>query len=225
MLLRSIVTRRSVCLRQLGRGRRARQVGFGRFLANRKVTIDRLIEGWSDRTAAAVKGRHVLAIQDTSEINFCTTPKRRCGLGEIGKGNGRGLLVHMLALDAKTAACLGPVGERIWTRRGRIKITHQKRRTENKESHRWIATAEQGKAVLAAAAQVTVIADQESDIFVQWATVPEADFHLITRSMHDRRLAHRRGPLRWSRALCLHRETARRAAGSASRNARRDRHG
>jgi hypothetical protein len=189
MLLRSMVARPSVCLRRLARGRRARQVGFGRFLANRKVTIDRLIEGWSDRTAAAVKGRHVLAIHDTSEFNFRTTPKRRRGLGEIGKGSGRGLLLHaMLALDAKTGGCLGLVGGRIWTRRGRIKVAHQKRRTENKESHRWIATAEQGKAVLAAAAQVTVIADRESDIFAQWAKMPEPDFHLISRSMHDRRL-------------------------------------
>lgn len=189
MLLRSMVARPSVCLRRLARGRRARQVGFGRFLANCKVTIDRLVEGWSDRTAVAVKGRHVLAIHDTSEFNFRTTPKRRRGLGEIGKGSGRGLLLHaMLALDAKTGGCLGLVGGRIWTRRGRIKVAHQKRRTENKESHRWIATAEQGKAVLAAAAQVTVIADRESDIFAQWANMPEPDFHLISRSMHDRRL-------------------------------------
>ena len=184
-----MVVRASTCLRRLARGRRSQQVGFGRFLANPKVTINRLIEGWSDRTAAAVKGRHVLAIHDTSEFNFRTMPKRRRGLGEIGKGSGRGLLLHaMLALDAKTGGCLGLVGGRIWTRRGRIKVAHQKRRTENKESHRWIATAEQGKAVLAAATQVTVIADRESDIFAQWAKMPEPDFHLITRSMHDRRL-------------------------------------
>jgi hypothetical protein len=185
-----MVVRASVCLRRLARGRRSAQVGFGRFLANRRVTVDRLIEGWSDRTAAAVEGRHVLAIQDTSEIDFRTTPKRRRGLGEIGKGGGRGVLLHaMLALDADNGNCLGLVGGRIWTRRGRIKVTHQKRRTENKESHRWITTAEQGKAVLAAAAKVTVLADRESDIFAEWAKLPEPDFHLITRSMHDRRLA------------------------------------
>jgi hypothetical protein len=99
------------------------------------------------------------------------------------------LLHAMLALDADNGNCLGLVGGRIWTRRGRIKVTHQKRRTENKESHRWITTAEQGKAVLAAAAKVTVLADRESDIFAEWAKLPEPDFHLITRSMHDRRLA------------------------------------
>jgi hypothetical protein len=188
-LLQSMVARSSVCLRRLARGQRSHQVGFGRFLANPKVTVDRLIEGWSDQTAAAVAGRHVLAIQDTSEINFRTTPKRRRRLGEIGKGSGHGLLLHaMLALDAGTGSCLGLVGGRIWTRRGRIKIPHRKRRTENKESHRWITTAEQGKTVMAAAAQVTVVADRESDIFAEWARLPEPDFHLISRAMHDRRL-------------------------------------
>jgi hypothetical protein len=185
-----MVARPSVCLRRLARGRRAAQVGFGRFLANPKVTTERLIEGWSAQTAVAVAGRHVLVPQDTSEFNFSTTPKRRRGLGKIGKGGGRGVLLHaMLALDAGTGGCLGLVAGRIWTRRGRIKVAHQKRRTENKESHRWIATAEQSKRVLAAAAQVTVVADRESDIFAQWATTPEPGFHLISRAMHDRRLA------------------------------------
>src|SRR5258708_2527452 len=184
-----MVVRPSVCLRRLARGRRSQLVGFGRFLANRKVTVDRLIEGWSDQTAVAVAGRNVLAIQDHSWINFRTTSKRRRGLGEIGKGNGRGVLLHaMLALDANTGSCLGPVAGRIWTRRGRIKIAHQKRRTKGKESHRWIETAERAKSALAAAAMVTVVADRESDIFAEWATLPGPNFHLITRSMHDRRL-------------------------------------
>src|SRR6266567_4738690 len=189
-----MVARPSVCLRRLARGRRSQLVGFGRFLANRRVTVDRLIEGWSDQTAVAAAGRHVLAIQDTSEINFRTTSNRRRGLGEIGKGNGRGVLLHaMLALDASTGSCLGPVAGRIWTRRGRIKIAHQKRRTKSKESHRWIETAERAKIVLAAAAMVTVVADRESDIFAEWATLPGPNFHLITRSMHDRRLVNGNG--------------------------------
>jgi hypothetical protein len=54
------------------------------FIGNPKVTLARLIESWSEGTAAAVEGRHILAIQDTSEINFTTTAERRRGLGEIG---------------------------------------------------------------------------------------------------------------------------------------------
>jgi hypothetical protein len=189
-----MVVQPSVCLRRLARGQRSRVVGFGRFLANRRVTVDRLIEGWSDQTAVAVAGRHVLAIQDTSEINFRTTAKRRRGLGKIGKGNGRGVLLHaMLGFDADTGSCLGPVAGRIWTRRRLVRIAHQKRRTESKESHRWIETAERAKTVLAAAATVTVVADRESDIFAEWATLPEPNFHLITRSMHDRRLVNGEG--------------------------------
>ena len=119
-----MVARPSVCLRRLARGRRAAQVGFGRFLANTKVTTERLIEGWGAQTAVAVAGRHVLAVHDTSEFNFRTTPKRRRGLGKIGKGGGHGVLLHaMLALDAGTGGCLGLVAGRIWTRRGRVKVT------------------------------------------------------------------------------------------------------
>jgi hypothetical protein len=39
---------------------------------NPQVTIDKLIKGWSLQTPTAVSGRHVLAIQDTSEIKFHT---------------------------------------------------------------------------------------------------------------------------------------------------------
>jgi hypothetical protein len=190
MFVQRMVARSTVCLRRLGDGQRGQQVGFGRFLANRKVTIERLIEGWSDLTIAAASGRPVLAIHDTSEINFRTTPKRRRKLGKIGKGGGRGLLLHaMLALDANNGSCLGLVTGRIWTRRGRVRTAHQKRRSENKESHRWITTAQGGKGVLAAATVVTVMGDREADIFAAWATVPEPNYHMITRSMHDRRLA------------------------------------
>jgi hypothetical protein len=189
MLLQSMVVRSSVCLRRLAQ-RRSQQVGFGRLLANERVTADRLIDGWSDQTATAVAGLHVLAIQDTSEINFRTRPNRRRGLGKIGKGVGRGVLAHaMLAIDADNGRCLGAVTGRVWTRRGLVKIPHQKRLSTNKESRRWIDTAQRAKVVLAAASMVTVVADRESDIFAEWATVPEPNFHLITRSMHDRLLS------------------------------------
>ena len=80
-----MVAGKDVCLRRLAGGVRAREVRFNRFLGNAKVTTARVIESWSEGTVAAAEGRHVLAIQDTSEINFATTAARRRGLGEIGK--------------------------------------------------------------------------------------------------------------------------------------------
>ena len=137
-----MVARASTCLRRVAVGRRSEIIRYGRFLANEKVTLEALLAGWSEQTALAATGRHVLAIQDTSEINFHTVPGRRRGLGKT-KGGGRGLLLHaMVAIDANSGSCLGLVGGRIWTRRGRVKIAHEKRCSENKESHRWIATAD-----------------------------------------------------------------------------------
>jgi hypothetical protein len=189
MLLERMVMRTSVCLRRLG-GERAGEVRFGRFLANDKVTVEALVAGWGEQTAAAAAGRHVLALQDTSEINFRTTAERRRGLGEIGKGSGRGLLLHaMLAVDADNGHCLGLVTGELWTRAGRVSVPHRQRALADKESRRWSETAENGKPVLAAAAMVTVVADRESDSYAEWATVPAANFHLLTRVMQDRRLA------------------------------------
>jgi len=182
--------RASCCVRRAAGGHRSQIVRYGRFLANEKVTLQTLLAGWGEQTELAAAGRHVLAIQDTSEINFKTTPERQRGLGEIGKGTGRGVLLHaMLALDAESDACLGLVAGEIWTRQGRVKVSHAKRPLEEKESRRWISTAEQAKDVLHAAAMVTVIDDREGDIYAKWASVAEQNFHLLTRSMHDRALA------------------------------------
>lgn len=177
-------------MRRAAQGARSKIVRYGRFLANRRVTLEALIAGWSDQTAEAVADRHVLAIQDTSEINFKTTAADQRGLGEIGKGCGRGLLLHaMLALDAESSACLGLVGGTLWTRRGRVTVPHGERPLAEKESRRWIETGEQAKSVLHAAAMVTVIDDREGDFFAKWAALPSPNFHLLSRSMHDRALA------------------------------------
>jgi hypothetical protein len=185
-----MVLHSSVCVRRLGSGQRSQEVRFGRYLANSKITIERLIEGWSEQTGPAAAGRHVLAIQDTSEINFTTTAARRRGLGEIGKGVGRGVLVHaMLGLDADSGSCLGLVAGRVWTRKGRISVPHDERALEDRESERWVCTGVAARKVLAEAAMVTIIGDRESDFYAAWATLPGPNFHLISRAMHDRCLA------------------------------------
>jgi hypothetical protein len=182
-----MVSHESVCLRRLASGSRRDIIGFGRFMANPRVTLDALIEGWGSAASQACAGRHVLAIQDTSEINFSTTKQQRRGLGEIGKGVGHGLLLHaMLGVDAETSAILGLVAGRIWTREGRVDIPHDKRLVEDKESERWLSTAEAAKSVLAPAAMVTEVSDRESDLYAKWARVPEPGFHILTRVRHDR---------------------------------------
>ena len=174
-------------MRRLAGGRRRGIVGFSRFLANPRVTVEAVVEGWGSEIADACADRHVLAIQDTSEINFSTTKERDRGLGEIGKGVGRGVLLHaMLGLDAETGGILGLVSGRVWTRNGRVSIPYQKRCLSEKETQRWLATPEAAKPVLRRAALVTEISDRESDIYEKWAHVPGPGFHVLTRARRDR---------------------------------------
>jgi Transposase DDE domain len=199
-----MVAGKDVCLRRLARGVRAREVRFNRFLGNAKVTTERIIDSWSGGTGAAAEGRHVLAIQDTSEINFTTTAERRRGLGETAKGNVHGLLLHpMLAVDADNGTCLGLLSGQIWTRKGRRTVWHDRRELSDKESQRWIATALEAKPLLAKAAMVTALGDRESDIFALYASVAEQHFHVIARSMHDRKLVDDSGLYATSEAMAV----------------------
>lgn len=189
MLLGRMVACESSCLRRMAGGGRAEIVRFGRFLSNPKVTVEHLLDGWSEQTRLAAAGRHVLAIQDSSDIKFRTTAEDRRGLGEVGKGNSHGVVLHaMMAVDAGTGACLGLVDGQVMTRPGRVTTPHSKRRLADKESRRWLDTAESAKTVLAGATTVTVVADRESDIYAEWAWLPGPNFHLLTRAMHDRAL-------------------------------------
>ena len=179
----------TVCLRQLAGGDHSEEIRFGRFLANDAVTVDRVIAGWSDQTRFAVDGRHVLALQDTSEIRFATTPDNRRDLGKVKKGTCWGLLLHpMLGLDAEHGSCLGLVSGQVWTRGDEELPPHANRPLSEKESRRWLETAEAAKPVLARASMVTFIADRESDLYMMWARVPDGGFHLLSRVMTDRAL-------------------------------------
>jgi len=165
-------------------------------LGNARVTVESLIAGWGAAASLACADRHVLAIQDTSELTFATTPEQRRGLGEIGKGGGRGVLLHaMIGLDADSGGVLGLVSGKIWTRAGRVKIPHEKRLLSDKESERWLTTAEAAKPVLASAALVTEISDREGDLYAKWARTPGADFHLLSRAIRDRRIKEGGGSL------------------------------
>jgi hypothetical protein len=189
-----MVAGKTVCLRRLSRGDRALEVRFNRFLGHDKVTAERIIESWGESTVAAVEGRHVLAIQDTSEIHFNTMPQRRRGLGEIGKGNNYGVLLHpLLAVDADDGTCLGLLSGQVWTREGRRTTSHDERELSDKESQRWISSAVAARPLLTKATTVTVLGDRESDIFALYASSAEQHFHVIARSMHDRKLADRNG--------------------------------
>lgn len=178
--------KRTVCLRQLGESRSG-EVRFGRFLANAKVSTARLVHSICAPTAQRAAGRHVLLIEDTTELNYQAHAARVRGLGTVGNGRDAGLFLHpLLAVDAQHGACLGLADVRLWLRTEGASANYRALPIESKESHRWISTAQAGKKCLADAAKLTVIADRESDIFEMWARVPDARTHLLLRACRDR---------------------------------------
>ena len=95
----------------------------------------------------------------------------------------------MLAVDAENGSCLGLLSGQVWTRKGRRTVSHDLRDLSDKELQRWITTALAAKPLLAKAAMVTALGDRESDIFALYASAAGEHFHVIARSMHDRKLA------------------------------------
>lgn len=183
-----MVGQQSVCLRRLGEGR-AGEVRFGRFVRNQRVTLDKLIEGVCAGVKARSAGRHVLAIEDTSELNYQKHAGRVAGLGTVGNGRDKGLFLHpVLAVDADDGACLGLGALQLWQRTKGKAANYQSLPIEDKESGRWISAASQACQRMPQARQVTVIADRESDIYEMWTRLPGERCALLIRACHNRKL-------------------------------------
>ncbi len=188
LLLRRAVERVTVTLRAAADGR-AEWVGFSRWLNNPKVTVSEISEHCGERLSARVAGLHVLAIQDTTELNYAAHAGRVRSLGPSGNGVDPGLFVHpILAVDADSRALLGLAGLQIWTRQTPACPNYREQPIEEKESYRWVKGAAVAKTVLAAAATITVIADRESDIYEEFDRIPDDRTQLLTRACRDRAL-------------------------------------
>lgn len=183
-----IVATGSLVLRRLGGGRGG-EVAAGRLLGSPKVTVEAIIDTNSARTRAAARGRRIVAIQDTTEINFAGRDRSRKGLGPAGDGKSLGFFIHaVVAVDADAEDLLGVVDACIWTRKAGPCKWRQMRPVEDKETMRWIDGMTSTAARLDGAAQRIVVADRESDFYAMLARVPQG-CDLVIRARHDRQLA------------------------------------
>ncbi len=145
LLIERMTERQEVCIRKLADDR-PEQVRFRRFLYNDAVTVEEMVAHRGRFVAAAARGRHVLAIQDTSEINYQSQSGRKQGLGTVGNGSDVGLFVHpVLAVDAENRECLGLVDAQVWRRTKAKAADYKKLPIEEKESYRWLHGGDQAK--------------------------------------------------------------------------------
>jgi hypothetical protein len=184
-LLAAMQKQRTMCLHELAsdRGETRR---FNEFLDNEAVSRHEMLVHAGRLTARRAAGRHVLAIADTSEVNFAGHTGRKRGFGTVGNGKDIGVFVHpIVAMDAEHGGILGLVGAEVINRPAG-KVQHRKQRNaDDKESRRWLAGAETAGDVLREAARITLVEDREGDIYDQFARRPD-NVQLIVRAARDR---------------------------------------
>jgi hypothetical protein len=164
-------------IRQISRNR-AEQIAYYRYLENEQVSVSELVRSLSEHCQQQVRGRHILAISDTSEINLQShqgrlNPK---GLGVVGNNTDVGFFIHpTLALDADSGFPLGLSSVQLWTRAVEHPDKHERNYAklpiEQKESYKWLASAERSQRCFerGEARLVTHIGDREADIYEEWA--------------------------------------------------------
>jgi hypothetical protein len=185
-LVERVASTGSLVLRKLGETR-AGEKAVHRFLSSRYVSVERIAETLAARTAVQCAGRRILAVQDTTEINFSGRDKKRRGFGPAGDGKTPGFFIHpVIAIDVETEALVGLVDAAIWTRSTSRVAARRSRPLEDKESERWLSGCQAAASVLSDA-RVTMVSDRESDIYLLFACKPER-LDLIVRAAQDRGL-------------------------------------
>lgn len=179
----------------------ADQEALYRFLANDKVSLEKILAGHQRETHGRIAGRDCIRVlHDTSEFAF---EGERAGLG-ILKGNMRGFLAHVaLAVSAdEEREPLGVVGvhpfvnadvlkHRGLTTSQRVRASFVKKR-DDKKSSRWEKLALATSAALPEGTRAIHIMDQEADDYVIFETLSNASLGFVIRGSADRLLQGRR---------------------------------
>src|ERR1019366_3099000 len=126
---------------------RAEQKAFYRLLRNDKVSEKKLTAEVQGRCALASRGKVVLAIQDTSEVNLFSHRKRldsKTGIGRLGSHNFNqiGFKLHpSLVIDAFNGFPLGFSDIHMWNRsledQTKDDRKYKSQPIEEKESYKW----------------------------------------------------------------------------------------
>lgn len=160
--------------------------GAYRLLNNEQVSLRALVEPHRQQTLAAAREPAVtLGVEDTTELDY-TGQGSKVGLGPIGNGQGRGLLLHStLGVEPERRTVLGLGHMQVVVRVAQPKGTQGWRRTP--EGQVWAVSAQAIGRPPAEALWVHV-SDRGSDIFEYMATCVDLDKHFLLRVAHNRKL-------------------------------------
>lgn len=193
-MMKSLFISRDSSIRQSA-DTRAEQKAIYRFLENEQVTESELIECCLERTEERCKEKHILVLNDTSEINLQRHVGRLqtgSGVGVVGNNNDLGFFVHLgLAVDAESHQAVGFSSMHLWHRcedkGSKESREYQKLPVEEKESYKWIKCSKDSCKILAKASCVTVVGDRESDMYELFTDAQQQGVHVLARNRIDRK--------------------------------------
>ena len=162
-----------------------------RFLASDAIVPAAIIASHRDATVSRCAGSSVvLAVQDTTELNFTDHPATT-GLGHLRAQGQRGFLVHSVLALSADGVPLGLLAQQQWARDPTQRVTKDRRRrpTAAKEGQRWLDGEDATLAALPPETTVLTITDREGDIFDFVAHARRAQAFVLIRAAQQRGIA------------------------------------
>lgn len=185
-------------------GSRAKTKAAYRFLESESVTMEKIQRSHYEATVNRIgKEKIVLAVQDTTTLNYSTHPAT-ADLGLIGSKVGGliGLIVHDTMSFNVEGTPLGVIDVQCWARDpadfGKKHLRHQLS-IEQKESNKWLKSFKAAAEVQERCRGTTVVSvgDREADIYELFHLALRKAAHpkLLVRAEHNRLLADGQGQL------------------------------
>jgi len=174
--------------------------GFYRFLQNDRVSESDIVENLVTNCKNACRGKFVVCLQDSTEINLSSHSKRIKKDDYIGTTNanndkGLGFFLHpSLVLDATEGIPYGYSDIKVWNRsldfESKFERAYNKLPIEHKESYKWIEVSKRTQSALADIVEgMVIVQDREGDIYEQFALIPDHRTDLLIRARTNRTLA------------------------------------
>jgi hypothetical protein len=173
------------------------KIGAYRMLGNDSFDHNDLAKGVYRACKKNQHTGHFLCIQDTSELNYSHHMGRMDredeDIGPVRRDDNAGFFCHpMLVIDPSNQLPIGissiDIWNRSWDKLNKHERDYHYQDIKEKESYRWILSAQRTKELLTAASCITIIGDRESDIYDEFVTIPDQRTHLLIRSSINRKL-------------------------------------
>lgn len=175
--------------------------GAYRLLRNPNVSSQAIAEGGYAATAQRARElERLLAVEDTTSLNFSHGVGEELGYIGPPKQKKRGIQVHsVLLLNGETRETLGLIEQHRWNRQAsRLKDKNQRARQpyEKKESYKWQRSSEAVCERLGETMSRTIsVCDRESDVYEYLHYKVNAGQRFVVRTHYNRKLDEEGGKL------------------------------